>query len=206
MFVAVEGEKSRQVDVVSVVPQGTVLGPPLFLCHINDLPDRLTSHIRLFADDCLLYRAANTPVDHQRLQQDLDNLQKWAQECGMKFNAQKCHALSSRNKSFHFYSIDDHTLQQLQNNPYLGITFSDDLKCKTHFNNICKKANSGLVYLCRNMYNCPKSCRKNASIALVRSKLEYGSIIWDPYTKSEIDQPEKIQRSAARFITNDYKS
>ena len=74
MCVVVEGEKSRQVDVGSGVPQGTVLGPLLFLCHINDLPDRVTSHIRLFADDCLLYRAINTPADHQRLQHDLDNL------------------------------------------------------------------------------------------------------------------------------------
>ena len=89
MCVVVEGEKSRQVDVGSGVPQGTVLGPLLFLCHINDLPDRVTSHIRLFADDCLLYRAINTPANHQRLQQDLDNLQKWAQEWGMKFNAKK---------------------------------------------------------------------------------------------------------------------
>ena len=206
MCVVVEGEKSRQVDVGSGVPQGNVLGPLLFLCHINDLLDRVTSHIRLFADDCLLYKAINTPADHQRLQQDLDNLQKWAQAWGMKFNAKKCYVLSSRNKSSHFYTIDDHILQQVQNNPYLGITFSDDLKWKTHINNICKKANSSLGFLRRNLYNCPKSCRKNAYLALVRSKLEYGSIIWDPYTKSDIDQLEKIQRSAARFITKDYKS
>ena len=206
MCVVGEGEKSRQVDVGSGVPQGTVLGPLLFLCHINDLPDRVTSHIRLFADDCLLYRVINTPADHQRLQQDLDNLQKWTQEWGMKFNAKKCYVLSSRNKSSHFYTIDDHILQQVQNNPYLGISFSDDLKWKTHINNICKKANSSLGYLRRNLYNCPKSCRKNAYLALVRSKLEYGSIIWDPYTKRDIDQLEKIQRSAARFITKDYKS
>ena len=50
---------------------------------------------------------------------------------------------------------------------------------------------------CRNLYNCPKSCRKNAYLALVRSKLEYGCIIWDPYLKNEIEQLENIQRSAA---------
>ena len=87
--VVVEGEKSRQVEVGSGVPQGTVLGPLLFLCIINDHPEGVTSHIRLFAGDCLLYRAINTPADHQRLQQDLDNLQKRAQEWGMKFNAKK---------------------------------------------------------------------------------------------------------------------
>ena len=206
MCVVVEGEKSRQVDVGSGVPQGTVLGPLLFLCHIYDLPDRVSSHIHLFADDCLVYRAINTPADHQRLQKDLDNLQRWAQEWGMKFNAKKCYVLSSKNKSSHFYTIDNHILQQVQNNHYLGITFSDDLKWKTQINNICKKANSSLGFLRRNLYNCPKSCRKNAYLALVRSKLEYGCIIWDPYLKTEIEQLEKIQRSAARFISKDYKS
>ena len=80
MSVIVEGERSRQVDVDSGVPQGTVLGPLLFLCHINDLPDRVKSHIRLFADDCLLYRAINSMTDHLQLQKDLDNLQEWANE------------------------------------------------------------------------------------------------------------------------------
>ena len=78
MCVVVEGEKSPQVNVGSGVPQGTVLGLLLFLCHINDLPDRVSSPIRLFADSCPVYRAINTPADHQHLQQDLDNLQRWA--------------------------------------------------------------------------------------------------------------------------------
>ena len=181
------------------MPQGTVLCPLLFLCHINDLPDRVTSHIRLFADNCLVYRATNSPQDHHKLQQDLDNLQKWAHEWGMKFNAKKCYLLSSRNKSSHFYTIDDHILQQVQNNPYLGITFSEDLRWRTHIDNICKRAKSNLGFLRRNLHHCPKACRMNAYLALARSKLEYGCVAWDPYLKSDIDKLEKIQRSAARF-------
>ena len=80
MCVVVEGDKSRQVNVGSGVPQGTALGPLLFLCHINDLPERVSSHIRLFADDCLVYRTTNTPVVNKHLHQDLDILQRWAQE------------------------------------------------------------------------------------------------------------------------------
>ena len=112
--------------------------------------------------------------------------------------------LSSQNKPSHFYSIDDHILQQVQSSTYLGITFSDDLKWKTHINK-CKKANASLGFLPRNLYNCPKSCRKNAYLALLRSKLEYGCIIWDPYTKHDIDQLAKIQPSAACFISKDYR-
>ena len=206
MCVVVEGEKSRPVDVGSGVPQGTVLGPLLFLCHINDLPECVKSQIRLFADDCLLYRPINSIEDHQILQQDLNKLQTRAKDWGMKFNAKKCYLLSSRTKTSHFYTINDQILKQVQDNPFLGLTISDNLKWKTHINNICKKANSTLGFLRRNLRHCPKPCRKNAYLALVRSKLEYGSIIWDPYNQCDIDRLERIQRSAARFITRDYKS
>ena len=87
MRVALEGTFSQEVDVDSGVPQGTVLGPILFLCHINDLPDTVKSKVRLFADDCLLYREINNNDDHLLLQQDLKNLEKWATDWGMRFNA-----------------------------------------------------------------------------------------------------------------------
>jgi hypothetical protein len=71
MRVTLEGESSQQVTVDSGVPQGTVLGPFLFLCHINDLPDVVKSSVRLFADDCLLYREINSQNDHNKLQKTL---------------------------------------------------------------------------------------------------------------------------------------
>ena len=137
------------------MPQGTVLGPHLFLCHINDLPERVNSQIRLFADDCLLYRAINSPQDHQTLQRDLSNLQIWADDWGMKFNAKKCYLLSTKSKSSHFYTINDQILKQVQDNPYLGITFSENLKWKTHINNTSEKANSTIGFLRRNLRHCP---------------------------------------------------
>ena len=155
----------------------------LFLCHINNLPQCVKSQIRLFADDCLLYRPINYIEDHQILHQDLNKLQTWAKDWGMKFSAKKCFLLSSRTKTSHFYNINDQILKQVQDNPYLGLTISDNLKWRTHINNICKKANSTLGFLRRNLRHCPKPCRKNAYLALVRSNVEYGSIIWDPTTK-----------------------
>ena len=206
MRVVLEGEASEEVTVDSGVPQGTVLGPLLFLCHINDLPEEVQSNVRLFADDCLLYREIRTFQDHILLQQDLKNLEDWAKRWGMRFNAQKCYILSTKNKSQFFYSLDNVILKQVDQNPYLGVQISSDLKWTTHTCRICKKASSTLGFLRRNLYNCPQDCRRIAYITLVRSTLEYGAVVWDPYLKQDVERLERIQRQAARFITKDYKS
>jgi hypothetical protein len=96
-------------------------------------------------------------------------------------------------------------LEQVDSNPYFGLQISEDLKWSTHISNITKKANSTIGFLRRNLQRCPKECRKNAYISLVRSVLEYGAIIWDPYQKNDIEKLEKIQRRA-RFINKDYRS
>ena len=87
MQVVIEGESSEKVTVDSGVPQGTVLGPILFLCHINDLPQAVQSQVRLFADDCLIYRPIKSQTDHITLQNNLLELEKWADKWGMRFNA-----------------------------------------------------------------------------------------------------------------------
>ena len=206
MRVALEGEFSEELRVDSGVPQGTVLGPILFLCHINDLPDAVQSTVRLFADDCLLYREINNQEDHHKLQKDLENLEKWADTWGMRFNAKKCYILSIKKKSQKFYTLNGHILEEVSSNPYLGLQIADDLRWNIHITNITKKASSTLGFLRRNLQHCPIECRKIAYISMVRSILEYGATIWDPYIKKEIDQLEKIQRRGARFIKKDYKS
>ena len=75
----VEGESSKETSVDSGVPHGTVLGPIMFLCHINDLPDCVNSYVRLFADDYLLYRTIKKEEHHFTLQADLKHLEEWAQ-------------------------------------------------------------------------------------------------------------------------------
>ena len=88
MRVQLEGVHSDEASVDSGVPQGTVLGPILFIGHINfDLPDSIKFSVKLFADDCLLYREIKTQGDHDILQQDLTDLENWAEEWGMRFTA-----------------------------------------------------------------------------------------------------------------------
>ena len=91
--VIVDGKQSSLIDVVSGLPQGTVLGPLLFLLHINDLPSVVSSKVRLFADDCLIYRNIKNKEDQIALQKDLNLLENWVNTWGMRFNAAKCNIM-----------------------------------------------------------------------------------------------------------------
>ncbi len=208
MRTVVEGEMSDYVYVDSGVPQGTVLGPLLFLCNINDLPSSVTSQVRLFADDCLLYRPIRSFKDHLKLQNDLHHLESWASKWGMQFNSKKCYVMSSNSKSscFHILCMDKNILQHVNCSPYLGVNINDDFKWNTHINKITSKASSVLGLLRRNLKYSPKECKRLGYLSMVRSNLEYASIVWSPYHQQEIDSIEKIQRKAARFISGNYIS
>jgi hypothetical protein len=147
MRTIVEGESSKETSVDSGMPQGTVLGPIMFLCQINDLPDCVNSSVRLFTDDCLLYRTIKKEEDHLTLQADLKHLEKWANKWGMRFNTKKCYVLSINNKSSRYYQAEKHTLQEKQDNPYLGLQISNNLKWSIHINNVCKKVSATLGFL-----------------------------------------------------------
>jgi hypothetical protein len=92
--VSVNGSHSSWKDVTSGVPQGSVLGPALFLLYINDINQHLTSKLRLFADDSIIYKEITNPSDHTILQNDLATLATWADTWMMKFNINKCAAMS----------------------------------------------------------------------------------------------------------------
>ena len=84
--VVLDGQASDPVPVLSGVPQGSVLGPVLFLIFINYLPENIMSSVRLFADDCVLYRNTESPMDSQILQDDLNSLAQWETDWQMSLN------------------------------------------------------------------------------------------------------------------------
>ena len=207
--VVLEGEKSEYVAVESGVPQGSVLGPSLFLYYINDIPTGLTSTVRLFADDTIVYLAIKSNSDASTLQKDLDKLASWETTWKMAFHPDKCNVISvTRNKKpFTFnYTLHNHTLEHVTTAKYLGVTISSNLKWDVHINNICKKANSTLGFLRRNLNISSTSIKEQAYKSLVRPSLEYACSVWDPYLQQDIDNIEKVQRRAARFVTNKYRN
>ena len=89
--VVINGVCSDPAPVLSGVPQGSVLGPILFLIFINNLPDTVNSTVHLFADDCVIYRNIWKSEDQQILQDDLNKLAQWEEASLMKFNVAICH-------------------------------------------------------------------------------------------------------------------
>jgi len=86
----------------------------------------------------------------------------------------------------------------------LGIIFDEHLNWKHHISNICTKANAAKSFLRRNIIHCPKNIKANCYKSFVRPILEYSSSVWSPHLQTDIQQIEKIQRSAARYVLNDY--
>ena len=206
--VVVDGSFSNYADVESGVPQGTVLGPLLFLLHINDLPSCVNSKVRLFADDCLLYREIKNNQDQIDMQRDLDALMDWGSTWGMKFNAKKCNIMRvsrSRKPLQHFYSLGNEILQEVSDAKYLGIQIDNKLDWNKHISTVAARGQSKLAFPNRNLKGCPKKLRDTAYISLIRPALEYSCSVWHPHKKSNKDKIEKVQRRAARFVSNNFR-
>ena len=152
--VVCHGEHSKWAPVLSGVPQGSVIGPLLFLIYINDLPEDLRARVRLFADDTIVYMTISNPSDAASLQQDLNKLASWETKWQMKFHPDKCSVLRISRKEtpqIHNYELYGHILDSETDSKYLGVTINSKLCWNNHIDNICNKANSSLGFLRRNL-------------------------------------------------------
>lgn len=164
--------------------------------------------MRLFADDCLIYRVIDTPNDCERLQNDMNTLVNWADRWQMSFNTSKCHLLRITRKQspiLRSYKMGTDVLSDVKHHPYLGVELAHNLEWRHHIDNVYSKCSRTIYFLQRNLSHTPEEVKRRAYIAYVRPIAEYSSSIWDPHHKCDINKIEKIQRHAARFVCKDYR-
>ena len=192
---------SKWAKVTSGVPQGSVIGPILFLVYINDLPSLIRSYCKVFADDTKFYGQASTSEECQILQDDLDRAMKWADEWKMEFHPQKCHILHFGKKNQHFkYTIGDNVISPVTEEKDLGVTISQDLKWSKHISDVVTKANR-MVGLVKHTFSyMDKDMFMTVYKTLIRPLLEYNPQIWNPHYAKDITALEKVQRRATKMV------
>jgi ribonucleases P/MRP protein subunit RPP40 len=205
--VVCKGEHSDWAPVLSGVPQGSVIGPLLFLIYINDLPDKVRATVRLFADDTIMYMTLTCPQDATSLQEDLNRLAVWEEKWQMKFHPKKCSVLRitrSQSPQIHNYLLHGHILKTETDSKYLGVTINNQLSWNNHIDIMCNKANNSIAFLRRNLQISQRHIKANAYTTLVRPQVEYTAVVWDPYTQENQKKIEMVQRRAARYVCNTY--
>lgn len=207
-FVIYEHTLSNTVAVTSGVPQGSVLGPLLFLLYINDIAANIKCNIKLFADDCVIYKEISHYSDHNELNDSLADIANWCSSWQMTLNVQKSAIMTVTRKalpSTFTYVINSTPLNRVDEHKYLGVTITSDLKWDKHISKIISKALRKLFFLKRSLAHATTATKLLAYTSFVRPVLEYANTVWFPHTVTNIKKLESIQRKAVRFIHNKYK-
>ena len=203
---------SVHCKVNSGVPQGSIVGPLLFVLFINDISDEISSgtSIALYADDTKIWREIGSDVDNHILQCDITNLQNWADKNKMKFHPAKCHVLSmSRKRLPHLnsrfvYMLNGVNLEYVSSENDLGILMTSKLNFTDHCNKLYSKANSRLGLNKRTCHFLTNSAQKRKIyLVMVRSLFEHCSVVWKPYNQTTKNKLESIQKRAVKWILNE---
>jgi hypothetical protein len=191
-------------QVVSGVPQGSVLGPILFLLYINDIESVCcgTTKLQLFADDAKLYSSINIDAVSVSLQQSLDNLAAWSIDWQLVINISKCAVLSVSTipPKPHVYYINGTDLSNHSSCTDLGVVLNEDLSFHKHINSIVSKARFRVSILFRGFISRDHSIMRRAFIAYIRPILEYNSVVWSPSLLYLIELLESVQRSFSKRL------
>ena len=197
------------LPVLSGVPQGSILGPLLFLLYINDLPSCLKSSIMyMFADDSKCMHVINSFNDTIKFQDDLNTIYQWSQTWNLKFNLSKTAFIQFGNGSMSVtnYLLNGTVINKQSCTKDLGITVTSDISWSSHYKTIASKAYKMLGLIRRTFTSSSVHAKKKLYISLVRSKLTYCSQLWRPQYIQDIVLLENIQRRATKYILNDYSS
>ena len=187
--------------MTSSVPQGSVLGPILFLIYINDLGSCVNSPLSLYADDTKLFRIIKSEDDHRIVQEDINEMLSWSSAWEMKFNEKKCHVLHiGKNNPKHQYMMEGNVLQSVESEKDVGVLVQHDLKVNEQCAVAVKKANCVLGQIKRSFNSRSPDVIIKAYKQYVLPHLEYCVQAWSPYLQKDIMLLEKVQKRALRLI------
>ncbi len=203
-YVKVNDKLSKKSKVISGVPQGSVLGPLLFVIYINDLPEVTIAEMFLFADDTKLVKEINNAGDAIKLQQDIDAMERWSKDWLLRFHPDKCHVLTLGKfwniKHAHPYAIGDSVLEHVDKEKDLGVIIDSDLTFEEHICGKIKTANSIVGLINRSFEYLSPEMLRTLFVAFVRPHLEYAQAVWSPHLIKHVNAIERVQRRATRLV------
>ncbi len=212
----INGSISDRLPVLSGVPQGSILGPSLFVLFINDMTRgvHVGTNIMLYADDTKIWREMVVEEDHNILQEDIDYLVDWAIQNKMRFHPSKCKVLSvsmfrppyidSLPFIQYFYSLGSSLLDYTSSEKDLGILMNSTLNFNDQANSLYNKANQKLGMLKRTCHFVNDSNKRRALyLTLVRSLFEHCPMVWRPASKTTVEKLESLQKRAIKWIRKD---
>ena len=217
--VVLENNYSTFKPVHSGVPQGSVLGPLLFLLFINDIADDINTETRIsqYADETKLWRAMNSESDCEILQSDIDKLNNWCHANNMKLHPDKCKVISIKASSKNddillhtlpfanfSYTIGDSVMDYQNSEKDLGVLVNNEFTWNEHQQSIITKASQMLGLTKRTCHFATNYNRKRTLyLTLVRSLFEHCVTVWRPTETANIDKFERLQKNAVKWILNE---
>ena len=204
--VVLPGVNSSWTSVKAGVPQGSILGPLLFLLYINDIFVDINSSIRLFADDTSLYIIVDDPIQAaEQLNLDLAKIHRWAEKWLVTFNPIKseCILLSRKcDKPYHPPVLLNQTqIAEVNSHKHLGIIFSNDCTWHEHLELVKSKAWKRINTMRKLKFQLDRKSLQTIYFSFIRPLLEYADVVWNNCTQYESNELDKIQNEAARIVT-----
>ena len=203
--VIVDGKTSTTANVSSGIPQGSVLGPILFLIFINDFPLVIQAFIKLFADDAKIYQIVSSLAEVAQLQDVLDNSVDWALVWKMFFNFKKCKhmhlGIHDMNQTYTMKKDQEEVpIEKVEAEKDLGVIIDNKLTFSKHISTKIKVANRNLGLVFRTFTYIDKDIFLNLFKSIVRPHIEYASSVWSPVFKKDMIALENVHRRATKLV------
>lgn len=204
--VMVNGKFSNYKSIKAGVPQGSILGPLLFLIFINDIISDINSIIKLFADDTTIYLVIDNAITSANIiNNDLFKIHTWANQWLVTFNANKTESLLVSKKSTKSVlprlSMNNTTIQQVTTHKHLGVYINSELSWTTHVESVITQASRRLAVLRKHKFLLDRRTLEQIYFSYILPVLEYADIVWDSLPIFFINKLELIHKEAARIVT-----